>query len=98
MSCYFIAQLSIHDHNEYKKYLNRFDSVFEKYDGEVIAVEKNPVILEGDWDYSRLVLIRFSNEDEAGRWYQSPEYQSILKHRLNASNGTVLLINSRSEI
>ena len=98
MSCYFIAQLQIHDEDEYKKYLNGFDIVFEKYDGEVIAVEESPLILEGDWDYSRLVIIRFSNEDEAGRWYHSPEYQSILKYRLNASKGTVLLINDRSAI
>jgi uncharacterized protein (DUF1330 family) len=98
MSCYFIAQLQIHDDDEYQKYLNGFDNVFEKYDGEVISVEENPIILEGDWDYSRLVIIRFSNEDDAGRWYHSPEYQSILKYRLNASKGTVLLINDRSVI
>ena len=98
MSCYFIAQLQIHDEDEYKKYLNGFDIVFEKYDGEVIVVEESPLILEGDWDYSRLVIIRFSNEDEAGRWYHSPEYQSLLKHRMNASKGIALLINDRSAI
>ena len=98
MSCYFIAQISIHDDNEYKKYLNGFDSVFERYDGEVVAVEENPVILEGEWDYSRLVMIRFPNEDDAGRWYHSPEYQSLLQHRLNASKGTALLLNDRSDL
>ena len=72
MSCYFIAQLQIHDEHEYKKYLNGFDIVLKKYDGEVIAVEENPLILEGDWDYSRLVIIRFPNKDEAGGWYHSP--------------------------
>ena len=96
MSCYSIAQLLIHDEDEYKKYLSGFDSVFEKYNGKVIAVEENPIILEGDWDYSRLVIIRFSNENEAGRWYHSPGYQSLLQHRLNASKGTVLLINDPS--
>jgi uncharacterized protein (DUF1330 family) len=95
MSCYFIAQLSITDEKEYKKYLNGFDSIFSKYDGKVIAVEQNPIILEGDWDYSRLVIIQFSNEYEARRWYHSPEYQSILQHRLKASKGIVLLVNDR---
>jgi uncharacterized protein (DUF1330 family) len=98
MSCYFIAQLLIYDEDKYKKYLNGFDSVFEKYEGKVIAVEENPIILEGDWDYSRLVIIRFSNENEARRWYHSSEYQSLLQHRLNASKGTVLLINDRSDL
>ena len=96
MSCYFIAQLSISDQDEYRRYLEGFDAVFENYDGEVIAVEENPIILEGDWDYSRLVIIRFKNENEAKLWYNSPEYQSLLHHRLSASKGTVLLINDRS--
>ena len=96
MSCYFIAQLLIENEDEYRKYLDGFDIIFENYDGEVISVEENPIILEGDWDYSRLVIIRFSNENEAKRWYNSSEYQSILQHRLNSARGTVLLINDRS--
>ena len=92
-----MAQLSIKDKEEYQKYLNGFDSVFEKYEGEVISVDENPVILEGEWDYSRLVIIRFTNEYEARRWYHSPEYQSLLQHRLKASTGTVLLTNDRSK-
>jgi len=98
MECYFIAQLKIHDEHEYKKYLNGFDRVFEKYNGEVIAVEENPIVLEGEWDYTRIVIIRFSNEEEASRWYHSPEYQSLLKYRLNAAKGTVLLVNGRPAI
>jgi uncharacterized protein (DUF1330 family) len=98
MSCYFIAQLSINDEDEYQKYLNGFDTIFKKFDGKVITVEENPIVLEGDWDYSRLVIIRFTNEYEAKRWYHSPEYQSLLQHRLNASKGTVLLTNDRSEM
>lgn len=96
MSCYFIAQLLISDQDEYNRYLDGFDVIFEKYDGEIVAVEENPIILEGDWDYSRLVVIRFKNENEAKSWYNSEEYQYLLRYRLNASKGTVLLINGRS--
>ena len=63
--------------------------------GKVISVDENPIILEGEWDYSRLVMIRFNNEAEARCWYHSPEYQSLLKYRLNAATGTVLLTNDR---
>lgn len=97
MSCYFVAQIAIHDKDEYQKYLNGFDSVFERYQGKVIAVEETPTILEGDWTFSRMVIIKFPNEDEAGRWYHSPEYQSLLQHRLKASRGTALFINERKE-
>ena len=96
MSCYFIAQLKIHDKLGYKKYLNGFDRIFKKYGGEIIAVDENPLILEGEWNYSRFVIIRFSNEEKAGKWYHSPEYQSLLQHRLNASTGPVLFVHDRS--
>lgn len=95
MSCYFIAQLLITDEDEYRKYLDGFDVVFEKYDGEVVAVEENPTILEGDWDFSRLVIIRFADESEANKWYNSSEYQDLLQHRLSSAKGTILLINDR---
>jgi uncharacterized protein (DUF1330 family) len=95
MSCYFIAQINIHDQEEYKRYLDRFDEVFEKFQGEIIIVEEKPTILEGQWDYSRIVIFRFPSEEEANRWYYSIEYQSIIEFRLNASDGTVLFVNEK---
>ena len=96
MSCYFIAQLSIADISEYSKYLDGFDEVFADYAGEVLAVDESPLILEGDWDHNRIVIIRFPNEAEAKRWYFSEAYQTILQFRKNAANGSVLLVNDRS--
>lgn len=96
MSCYFIAQLNIHDQEAYNKYLDRFDEVFEKFQGEILTVEERPTILEGHWEYSRIIIFRFPSEDEAKKWYYSSEYQSILEYRLKASNGPVFLVNDRS--
>ena len=95
MSCYFIAQINIHNKEVYNKYLDRFDEIFDKFQGEIVTVEEKPTILEGDWEYSRIVIFRFPSEDEAKKWYYSSEYQSILKYRWKASNSTVLLINDR---
>jgi len=95
MGCYFIAQIKIHDQEAYNRYLERFDEIFDKYQGEIVTVEEKPTVLEGDWDYSRIVIFRFPSDDEAKKWYYSSEYQSILGYRLSASNGTVLLVNDR---
>ena len=96
MSCYFVAQISIHDPGEYERYLEGFDEVFEKYDGEVVAVDDHPSVLEGHWDRTRIVLIRFPSEEEARRWYDSPEYQEIVQHRWRASKADVILVTGRS--
>jgi len=92
MSCYIIAQIKINDRDEYRIYEEGFDEIFEKYKGIVVAMDEDPVILEGEWPYTRTVLIRFPNEEEARRWFESPEYQKLAENRRKASTGNIVLI------
>jgi uncharacterized protein (DUF1330 family) len=85
MSCYFIANIKIHDDQEYRKYLEGADAIFKRYHGEYLSVDNHPVILEGHWDYTRTVLIRFDSRDDFMEWYNSTDYQNILKFRLEAA-------------
>ncbi|MEM1162982.1 MAG: DUF1330 domain-containing protein, partial [Pseudomonadota bacterium] len=41
--------------------------------------------------HDRLVILRFPSRDEAMRWYQSDEYQSMIHLRLNSVEGTLVL-------
>lgn len=92
MKCYFMAQIQIYDLNEYQKYLDGVDEVFEKYKGKYLAVDASPTVLEGVWEYSRAVLIEFPDEGELRRWYESNEYQALVQHRLKAARCDTLLI------
>jgi uncharacterized protein (DUF1330 family) len=97
MSYYFIAQIRIKDENEYQKYIDKAGDIFKKFKGKYLSVDNNPLILEGKWDLTRLVLIRFENEKDFKDWYYSSEYQSILKHRLKASDCITLLAKGSEE-
>lgn len=92
MSCYFIARIQIQDAEEYQKYLEQTDQVFAKYEGTYLAVDENPAVLEGECAEGRVVIIRFPTEAACMRWYQSPEYQTILRHRLKAARCDTLLV------
>lgn len=92
MKYYFVAQIRINDTEEYEKYLERFDDIFSKFKGEYLAIDESPTLLEGDWDYSKSVLIKFNSKPDFENWYYSADYQSILKHRLKASKCDTLLI------
>lgn len=92
MSYFFVAQIKINDFDEYKKYVDNSGDVFKKYKGEYLAVDNNPAILEGNWEYSRAVIIKFENSDDFYEWYNSPEYQEILKHRLVAADCDTILV------
>ncbi len=92
MTHYFVAQIRINDPEEYEKYLERFDEIFSKYNGEYLAIDESPTLLEGTWDYTKSVLIKFGSKQEFEEWYYSEEYQAILKHRLNAAKCDTILI------
>jgi uncharacterized protein (DUF1330 family) len=92
MSYYFIAQIRINDETEYQKYIDKSGEVFSKYKGRYLAVDKEPVRLEGNWDYTRTVLITFDNREDFDAWYRSDDYQKILQYRLKAANCDTILI------
>lgn len=81
MPSYFLALIDIHDTDRNDDYLAGFDEVFERYGGEILAVEDEPRVSEGKWPCERTVLIRFPTENELLRWYRSPEYQRLAAHR-----------------
>jgi uncharacterized protein (DUF1330 family) len=91
--CYFLAHIDIVDEAEYKKYLDGTDSVFVKFQGKYLAVDTNPETLEGEPACGRTVIIEFPDEVELRRWYDSPEYQCILRHRLKAARCTATIVH-----
>jgi uncharacterized protein (DUF1330 family) len=95
VSCYFIARIRIHNSEEYARYEAGFDEILARHSGEVVAVDKRPTVLEGVCRDSRVMVIRFPTDTEAKRWYESPEYQAIARHRFRASEANVILVNGR---
>jgi uncharacterized protein (DUF1330 family) len=92
MKYYFVAQIRINDPAEYDKYLEGFDEIFSRYKGEYLAIDENPVILEGHWEYTKSVLVKFDSKKDFEDWYYSKDYQKILVHRLNSATCDTLLL------
>lgn len=106
MPFYFIANIKLTDESGYKKYVEKSGEIFSKYNGEYLAVDNNPEVLEGNWQFSRIVIIKFETKSDFQKWYNSTEYQEILKYRLSSSRCDTILvkglwdsiINSREQI
>jgi uncharacterized protein (DUF1330 family) len=92
MSSYFVAQIKVHDYQEYEKYLESFDDIFSRYNGEYLAIDESPTLLEGEWNYTKSVIIKFNSKEDFEDWYYSDDYQKILKYRLNASDSDTILL------
>ena len=94
MSHYIVARVSIHDKDTYSTYEDGFMEIFSRYNGELLAVDEDVTVLEGEWPCTRTVLIQFPSEAEALAWYQSVEYQELAKHRFAASDADIALFKS----
>lgn len=92
MSTYFVAQINIHDRERYAKYGDGFMDIFSKYNGKLLAVDEDPEIMEGGWEFTRTVLLEFPSEAEAKAWYNSEAYQELAQHRFAASDANIALI------
>jgi uncharacterized protein (DUF1330 family) len=92
MNHYFIANIKINDLDTYQKYLDKIDEVCEKYNVEYLAVDESPLILEGNWKYTKSVLMKFNSKKDFESWYFSKEYQEVLKHRLRSADCDTILV------
>ena len=66
--------------------------VFEPFSGTMLSVDEEPTVLQGDFDFTRSVLIEFPSAEQAMAWMTSPEYQEIAQHRLEASVGNAIMV------
>lgn len=87
---YIVAQIRIDDPEGYAAYQDGFLPIFAQFEGEILAVSDDVNVLEGDWPYSRAVVIRIPSEEKARAWYASPEYLELAKIRHAASEGTII--------
>ena len=91
---YLVALLSIHDRERYARYEVDFIEVFQNFGGSLLSVDDNPTAIEGEWPWSRTVLLQFPNAQEASAWYNSESYQEIAQHRFAASIGQIAQLNA----
>lgn len=89
---YFVASHKVLDRSTLNDvYVPRAVDCLNKFDVEILAVNENTEVIEGQTGHDRLVILKFPNRDEALRWYHSPEYQSMIHLRLNSVEGTLVL-------
>ena len=94
MSVYIIARFKIHNRSEYDTYSAGFSEIFNKFDGKMLSVDEDPMVLAGEWDDTRSVIIEFPSKDSALAWMTSDEYQAIAKHRDAGSTANSILVKS----
>lgn len=91
MAVYMIAQLKFTDEAAYRRYQAAFPAVFAKFDAAVVVADEAAVVLEGEWPFSKIVVLRFPDEAGALRFSNDPDYAAIARDRKAGADGTVIL-------
>jgi uncharacterized protein (DUF1330 family) len=89
---YAIFNIEIVNPDAYKEYVHKVRPIAEQFGGEYLVRGGNNQVVEGDWQYSRNVVIKFPSYEKALEWYNSKEYQPIKQIRIDnaKSNGIII--------
>ena len=86
MPAYVIVETDITDPKRYERYKAASPTAVAAGGGRFIARGGELVVLEGDWQPSRLVVLEFEDLATAKRWYESEIYQEAKKLREGAAH------------
>lgn len=95
MSAYFIFSHKVENSDQLNnEYLPKAIEVLNHYDPEILVVDQNIEVVEGQTPDTRTVILKFKDRATAKAWYDSPEYQDIIQLRLGATDGTAVLCDA----
>ncbi|MBK5263907.1 MAG: DUF1330 domain-containing protein [Alphaproteobacteria bacterium] len=88
----YICQ-SIEDREELETYWRDSPATYVGYDCKTLAVYTPFDLLEGEGPVEGVVIAEFASMDEARRWFYSPEYSAVRKHRDRGARYLGLLVD-----
>jgi len=79
---YMIANITIEDADEYRKYEKGFFPILKKHGGEFVTFDDSIEHFEGTTPLQgRVIIFAFPSEQAAKDWYADPDYQEISEFR-----------------
>ena len=91
-SGYMIFNINVNNPENYKEYVDNVKPIAEKYGGEYIVRGGENMVIEGNWQYPRTVVIKFPSYAKAIEFYKSDEYQPIKKIRQDNAMSNAIII------
>ena len=93
MSAFVLVEVNIQDPVVYEEYKKLTPVSVEAYGGKLV-IRGNPVqVMEGEWNYDRMVLLEFPTKEIAIEWYNSKEYQKAKKIREKAASANFFIVD-----
>lgn len=92
MAGYLIANLEVTDPAGFEEYRQKVSPLIDQFGGRYLVRGGEVRMLEGNLPIRRLVVLEFPSVEAAQRFYDSPEYQPLLKIRLASTKSDLVLV------
>jgi len=89
---YMVVHLNVTDPAMFEQYRDKVPATIAQYGGRYLVRGGEMETLEGGELPPRTVVLEFDSVEAAKTWYDSPEYQAILKLRTDASTGHAQIV------
>ena len=91
MATYVITDVEITDPGMFAEFRERLDPTVAAYGGTFVVRDEDIMVVQGDWNPSRIAMIEFPNLDAANSWVNSSEFGAIRKILDKSSNTNIVI-------
>ena len=74
---HFIAHLTVNDRGLYRDYVKGFFPLLAEHGGRFLTYDDDVLLLEGEREGGRTVLIEFDSEQQLLDWWNSDAYREL---------------------
>jgi uncharacterized protein (DUF1330 family) len=92
----FVNEIQVTDAAKYNEYVAQVPATLLPYDGAFIVRGGNGAVISGSELAGRIVIVEFPSRAKALGWYESADYQRILKIRNASSTSRVYIVDEVS--
>lgn len=86
MKVYVIGHITIKDMQKWEAYKAQVPKSLEGFNTSIVLRGKVFEPLDGNDEYTDIVVLEFSTHQEAKNWYKSANYQKLIALRKEAAN------------
>jgi len=92
MPAYVIAEIDVHNPQDYEEYKKMVPSTITAYGGRYLARGGKTETLEGNWSPKRIAILEFESVERAKEWLHSELYGPAKKIRHASAKTNMIVI------
>lgn len=91
MSTYLVVDVTVKIPELFKEYVRKSQPLVAKHGGNYLVRGGDIEIREGTWDPQRLVVVEFTNKENARSFLDDPDYQRVAAIRHEAATTNMII-------